>query len=132
MNIKERLKKPNYLLPHENTELELMLTGQKKLALFSADNGLTAEDVGDAGFEKYVDDGTIIMYTINNTEFNYQTRIYCLPTEEWRAKIVLLMRDPDCSPFINKLFTGKDLHRLDGAILGYPKKSIEEFINNLG
>jgi hypothetical protein len=121
--------KPNYLLPHENKELKLMLAGEKPLALFSAESGLTSEDVGDAEFKKYVDNKSIKLYTIDNA--NYQTRVYCLPTEEWRAKLILLIRNPEVVNLTNNMFTSDDLHRLDGILLGYSKESVEKFIANL-
>jgi hypothetical protein len=121
--------KPSYLLPHENKELKLMLAGTKPLAFFSAENGQTPEDVGDAEFQKYVDDKIIKLYTIDNV--NYQTRIYCLPTEEWRAKLILLIRSPEVIKLTSNIFTSNDLHRLDGILLGYSKGSVEQFVANL-
>jgi hypothetical protein len=76
-----------------------------------------------------VDNKTIKLYTIDNA--NYQTRVYCLPTEEWRAKLILLIRNPEVMNLTNNMFTSDDLHRLDGILLGYSKESVDKFIANL-
>ena len=51
---------------------------------------------------------------------------YCLPTEEWRVKLLELIEtalEAGAHPF-----TIEDLHRIDGALLGYSKEDIEFFL----
>ncbi|MBD8555622.1 hemin receptor [Rhizobium sp. CFBP 8762] len=122
--------------PHKNRELELMLTGHKPFATFTSEPGMTPDDVGDAAFKPYVERGDILMfvrrYSIggdgNGPRAEFEQRQYCLPGEEWRAKLSALISEMCMDGRAHKLFTPDDLHRLDGTLLGYPKESIEAFI----
>lgn len=49
--------------PHNGRELELMLQGDKSMALFAAEPGMDADDIGDAGFAPFVDEGRILKFT---------------------------------------------------------------------
>lgn len=41
---------PRGIGPHNGRELEMMLRGEKPMALFAAEPGMDAEDIGDARF----------------------------------------------------------------------------------
>lgn len=117
--------------PHQGIELKLMLEGKKPLAKFAADNGITAEQLGDADFAPYVKSGRIKQFTVQKFDGFVEWRIYCLPGEEWRAKLCVLMLEKGDDPYFRKLFDENDLHRIDGALLGYEKTDVEFFIETI-
>jgi hypothetical protein len=114
--------------PHNGKELELMLQGVKPLALFSAADDMTPEAVGDVGFEPYVQSGRVLKFSHRLDGDRFETRIYCLPTEEWRAKLMLFVRQHIHDPAFRSVFSPDNLHRLDGTLLGYSKDDIEAFV----
>lgn len=116
------------IAPHHGIELELMLKGEKPLAKFAADNGITAEELGDAEFAPYVAAGRIKKFVIARHNGLVEWRIYCLPGEEWRAKLCILMIEKARAPYFRDLFNEDDLHRIDGYLLGYKPSDIEHFI----
>jgi hypothetical protein len=116
--------------PHNGRELELMLQGDKPMALFAAEPGMDAEDIGDAGFETFVEEGRILKFAHINPETFVEERRYCLPTEEWRCKLSLLISRMCRSGDAFEVFTSNDLVRLEGALLGYSKEDIEVFVSH--
>ncbi|TIT00826.1 hemin receptor [Mesorhizobium sp.] len=114
--------------PHNGRELEMMLRGEKPMALFAAEPGMDAEDIGDARFKPYVAEGYILKFSHFDPATSIEERRYCLPTEEWRCKLSLLISRMCRSGEAFDVFTSNDLARLEGALLGYPKEDIEVFI----
>ncbi len=114
--------------PHNGKELELMLAGKKRFARFSAEAGLSPEEAGDAGFEPHVAAGRIKKFVhASQTGPAVETRYYCLPGEEWRVKLDLLVsRDQHTERM--KDFAWEDLVRMDGWLLGYEAEDIEDFV----
>jgi len=114
--------------PHNGRELELMLQGDKPMALFQAEPGMDTEDIGDADFEPFVKDGRILRFTTIDSGTSVEERRYCLPTEEWRCKLSLLISLMCRSGEAFDVFTSNDLARLEGTLLGYSKEEIETFV----
>ncbi len=114
--------------PHNGRELELMLSGQKPMAMFSHDPGMLPRDVGDADFGPFVERGLILKFTALDPVTATETRRYCLPTEEWRAKLSQLIHSMCLDGTAHQIFTSEELARLEGTLLGYSKESIEAFV----
>ncbi|MBZ9799918.1 hemin receptor [Mesorhizobium sp. ES1-4] len=114
--------------PHNHRELQLMLSGMKPMALFVAEPGMDAEDIGDAKFKPFVDEGRILKFTYVDPVTSIEERRYCLPTEEWRCKLSQLISRMCRSGEAFSVFTSNDLARLEGTLLGYPKEDIEAFV----
>lgn len=119
---------PRGVGPHNGRELELMLQGDKPMALFGAEPGMDAEDVGDTGFAPFVEEGRILKFTHIDPKTSVEDRRYCLPTEEWRCKLSLLISRMCRSGEAFDIFTSNDLARLEGTLLGHSKEDIEAFI----
>ncbi|MER8657551.1 hypothetical protein [Mesorhizobium sp. M0847] len=49
--------------PHNGRELELMLQGDKSMALFAAEPGMDADILAMQGFAPFVDKGRILKFT---------------------------------------------------------------------
>ncbi|CAH2394481.1 hemin receptor [Mesorhizobium ventifaucium] len=113
---------------HNGRELEIMLRGEKPMALFAAEPGMDAEDIGDAHFQPYVAEGYLLKFSHLDPATSVEERCYCLPTEEWRCKLCLLISRMCRSGQAFDVFTSNDLARLEGTLLGYPKVDIEVFI----
>ena len=118
----------SHIGPHEGRELELMLSGVKPMAMFWLEPGMDHADVGDAGFDQYVSQGQILKFTDIDPESSVETYRYCLPTEEWRAKLSQLVAHMCRDRTAFDVFTTPDLSRLEGMLLGYPKESVEAFV----
>lgn len=105
-----------------------MLSGAKPMALFWLEPGMNAEDIGNADFEEYVSQGKILKFVDFDAETSIETYRYCLPTEEWRAKLSQFIARMCREGTAHSVFTTADLARLEGMLLGYPKESVEAFI----
>lgn len=114
--------------PHNGRELQMMLRGEKPMALFSAEPGMDAEDVGDADFQPFVEERRILKFSQTDPETSVEERRYCLPTEEWRCKLSQMISQMCRSGKAFDVFTTNDLARLEGTLLGYTKDSVEAFI----
>lgn len=119
---------PPGIAPHNGKELELMLSGSKPFALFTAEPNMTPEDVGDADFAPYVERGEILRFVHVDPETGIESRRYCLPNEEWRAKLSQLIWRMCLDGTVFQIFSSIDLYRLEGTLLGYSKESIEAFV----
>jgi hypothetical protein len=115
---------PQYIGPHNGRELTLMLAGKKPLAKFVREINAPPYALGDEEFEPHVKSGKLLKFVVCEDDLEF--RYYCLPSEEWRVKLAELFRR---SPPNN--FSEDDLHRLDGALLGYAKPDVERFIRRL-
>ncbi|MGX9571271.1 hemin receptor [Mesorhizobium sp. f-mel] len=116
--------------PHNGRELEMMLRGEKPMALFAAEPGMDAEDIGDTRLTPYVAEGYILKFSHFDPATSIEERRYCLPTKEWRCKLSLLISRMCRSGEAFDVFTSNDLARLEGTLLGYPKEDIEMFISH--
>ncbi|WP_404403297.1 hemin receptor [Pelagibacterium halotolerans] len=114
--------------PHNFCELELMLEDKKALAVFHAKDGMSSDAVGDKDFEKYVSNGKIIKYSRRIPDRPYELRCYCLPKEEWRAKLIMLVDEQIYDKAFRATFSEADLVRMEGHLLGYSTDDIEFFI----
>ncbi|MBZ9757831.1 hypothetical protein LB524_21320 [Mesorhizobium sp. ESP6-5] len=74
---------PSGIRPHNHRELELMLSGMKPMALFAAEAGMDAEDIGDAQFKPFVDEGRILKFTY--VDPNLHRRASLLPADRGMA-----------------------------------------------
>jgi hypothetical protein len=101
-----------------------MLAGQKPLARFVAELGAPSGLVGDEGFDEQVSTGKISRFVSQEADLEF--RYYFLPGQEWRVKVLELVRLHS-----KGTFDEDDLHRLDGTLLGYPRMDIEKFIGRL-
>ncbi|WP_286161887.1 hypothetical protein [Methylobacterium sp. AMS5] len=90
---------------------------------------MSAEDVGDACFSQHVEAGNILLFRYIDELTGTETRRYCLPTEEWRVKLSILIQSLNSSGSIHSIFSFDDLHRIEGHLLSYDKIDIEHFIN---
>lgn len=120
--------------PHSGKELELMLAGEKPLAFFSVDPGQETDHVGDTGFAPYVESGRIRFFSKRTRLevkhprgriIEIEWRAYCLPTEEWRAKLMLGLY---AEGFSAMQLSPEDMARLGGTLLGYSKADVEAFV----
>jgi hypothetical protein len=119
---------PQGIGPHEDRELELLLAGTKPLARISYESqAWFTED--EPLYQPHVEAGTIKRFTSAFDQPPIQTVYYCLPTEEWRVKLMetmcTLWRQPDHGGY-----TIDDYSRIEGYLLGYSKTDIETFITH--
>jgi hypothetical protein len=105
-----------------------MLEGRSRWLFFTEEKGMSPESVGDIDFEPHVKSGSILKYCLKTDSDMFDTRIYCLPTEEWRAKLAIFVRQRLSDSSFRELFSVDDLHRLEGTLLGYEKEDIELFV----
>lgn len=116
--------------PHVERELELMLAGVKPMAMFSVEPGMAPEYIGEQ-FEPYVEKGIFVKFTAPGSPPLIEWRLYCLPGEEWRGKLALMLYEKLESNTVSSDFTSSDLHRIDGYLLGYSKECVEYFIDHV-
>jgi hypothetical protein len=121
---------PEGVGPHNDKELELMLAGEKPLAMFS---DLPGPDtvLPTAAFAPHVAAGEIIMTVFNELLPDGRTlrhEFYALPGEEWRIEPAYeLLRkryDTWCEEAANDC-------REIGKLLGYSEADIEVFIEHV-
>lgn len=112
--------------PHEGLELELLLKQEKPVARFRLD-GFSEEY--ERRFRDAVETGLILEFDFPDDQLHLHRRYYCLHGEEWRVKVMELVEhmSSEC-PTIS--FSAEDLHRCDGALLGYSKADIEAFLTH--
>ncbi len=120
--------------PHEGKELELMLAGEKSLAVFHdivpADGLIPEEIIPEQAFAPYVAAGRVvrIVRDIRNVTSDDINRYVCfvLPGEEWRAEMFLWVREgirADKFPYDDACDT------IIGRLLGYTEDDIQKFTN---
>src|SRR5258708_766964 len=111
-----RSKPKGKIKPHEGRELTLMLAGKKPLARSAIEHKAPRGHAKDeAAFRPHVESGRVLRFQFKGEEFD---RVYyCLPTEEWRVKLLELI-DTALEAGAHE-FSIYDLHRIDGTMLGY-------------
>jgi hypothetical protein len=119
---------PKGIGPHEGRELQLLLSGTKKAALFSdfiPDNGIMPEDIiPELSFAPYVENKTITRFSFEKAypELNkkFRTVIFTQPNEEWRADALMWLRE----------FKDDISHITIGRLLGYSEDDIQTYITH--
>lgn len=114
--------------PHEFRELELMLKGEKPLAMFT--NDLPADmELPEADFEPFVQSGQIVkkiaFYRDNDKNIVFRYLFYALPGEEWRIEEMQAFKEAMFSP--NHQYDPAEDRRI-GWLLGYDESDIEAFL----
>lgn len=117
--------------PHEGRELELMLAGEKPLAMFN-DDLPTDMEPPEIAFDPYVAEGRFVKAEIafscsipNLPLLRYY--FYALPGEEWRiARLIELER----RIFEHRLPTTRELETEIGRLLGYDDADILVFLDH--
>ncbi|MBP5858654.1 hypothetical protein KAJ83_16660 [Marivibrio halodurans] len=120
---------PPEIGPHEDRELELMLSGEKPLAYFSE---LTRADFEwpDEEFEPYVESGRIIKREILHVEIilgvdeEIRSLYFVLPGEEWRIDKAHANRIRVCRTAKDKERDAREM----GELLGYTPHEIKVFL----
>lgn len=112
------------VLPHKGRELELMLKGAKPLARFVREPGAADHMATESRFAPHVRSGSVLRFAFQGADS--ERVYYCPPTEEWRVKLLELVDGALRSGA--HAFTIYDLHRIDGALLGYSKADVEFFV----
>ncbi|MCP4392797.1 MAG: hypothetical protein GY804_00755 [Alphaproteobacteria bacterium] len=126
-----KMKAPEGVGPHEGKELELMLKGEKPLAMFfgcGPDIPLFPIDA----FQTYVDRGQVIMKRYEFIEYGTPLGdldglelYYALPDEAWRIEEMHRIR----TELSNKTRTSNDeTEILIGKLLGYTKWEIDQYL----
>jgi hypothetical protein len=119
--------------PHQGKELELMLAGTKKLALFhdalTADETISEEIIPEKAFAPYVERGQIIraakdVHVSDGSIIRYVC--FALPGEEWRMQFCLWLAEQRTL----KLIPPDDAcDIIVGRLLGYSEEDIEHFLH---
>jgi hypothetical protein len=117
--------------PHEGQELEYLLNGSKKLAVFSdaAANLPNESIIPEQAFEPYVQNNTLIKSTRDlTTHKGVVIRYICYapPAEAWRIQTFLWLKEG----FYNSLWPWHShMDALIGRLLGYSEDDIQEFVD---
>lgn len=119
--------------PHEERELELMLSGKKKLALFHdvliEGQEIMEEIIPEKAFAPYVQNRKIIRThaDIKNAKNGdiFHFVFFCLPGEEWRAHTVIWLKKQVLEE--QKPFNEHD-DVIIGRLLGYEEDDIRAFL----
>lgn len=120
--------------PHQGKELELMLTGEKKLAVFHdsmPDDGasIPEEIIPDKAFAPHVQCNALKRFekTIINKKNNDAIKFVCftLPEEEWRAEFFLWLEE---QVFSQELDYNISQDEIIGKLLGYSEIDIKDFV----
>lgn len=120
---------PEGIGPHEDRELELMLTGEKPLAMFGDALGSSYE-FPEAEFAPYVANGTIVrrevVYRPQEPAKPCRFVYFALADEEWRIEAMHQIND---KLFVRRERTSPEIERKIGRLLGYSEADIEQFID---
>ncbi len=121
--------------PHEGKELELMMAGEKHLAVFHdvlPDEGIIDEQIiPDEKFSSYVEAGKLERFEENIWSEKYQEFIkyvlFVLPDSKWRAEAYL--------DLIKQLHAKKKIHHENndiffGMLLDYTSEDIADFLEH--
>lgn len=126
---------PEGVGPHTGRELELMLKGEKKVALFYDvlpldGSEIIEEIIPEKAFAPHVQSSRFVRVSrdFKNTRSKYTLRCvcFCTPQEEWRAHFLLWLKERSAKGF--KLDDADDV--VEGRILGYSEKDIASYIEH--
>ncbi len=128
MNMRPDL--PDGIGPHEGRELELMLSGEKPLAMFNDDlpDGMEPPEIA---FDPYVVMGRFVKaeFVLPVPAFpdpGLRYYFYALPGEEWRVgRLIEIER----GFFEDDVKTTPELETEIGRLLGYNEADIELFVH---
>jgi hypothetical protein len=125
--------KPAFLGPHEDRELELMLSGKKPLSYFFVEVGTTRNIFAEAEFDVHVASGFLIkddfIESFVSPEHGEPTSarsiLYATASEAWRIPAMRTVRD-----IYRRMGPGwrPDLERVVGSLLGYDSNDVEAFV----
>jgi hypothetical protein len=119
---------PKGVAPHEGCELELMLAGEKPLAMFgdAVDSDCR---IPEADFAPYVADGTIVrreeVYRPRGTGVAGRFVYFARAEEEWRIEA---MHRINGKLFVHGECTSSAVEREIGRLLGYADSDIERYL----
>lgn len=129
-------KKPAFLGPHEDRELELMLSGRKPLSYFFVEVGTARDLFPEAEFDRHVASGFLIkeerVEPLVSPEDGEPTSarniLYATRNEAWRIPAMRTVQD-----IYRRMGPGwrPDLERIIGSLLGYDSEDVEAFIERL-
>ncbi len=122
--------------PHEGKELELMLTGEKKLSMFHdsiIDGQEIPEDIiPENAFSTHVTKGSIKRFSQNiraaKSDGVIRYVFFTLPTEEWRAEFLIWLKQ---NTLKNEMPNDKAHDILVGQLLGYSEEDIQDYLAQL-
>lgn len=122
---------PSHISDHYGNELDFMLNRDKPMSFFSVEENMSPNDIGDGDFQAYVDQGKIVKIVYHDKTHKCESRYYCAPGEEWRARLSNFLCISRLSGTSQGYMSVEDLHRIEGFLLGYSKGSINKFIDHL-
>ena len=119
---------PEGVGPHEGRELQLMLSGEKPLAMFSDAVGSTHLPP-EADFAPYVADGTFVrreeIYQSPNSNEALRCVYFARKEDEWRVEALHRIQE---RLHVFKEPTSPDTEREIGRLLGYSDAQIDQFL----
>lgn len=124
----DQIELPAGIGPHEGRELELMLSGEKPLAMFYDIVPATIE-LPEAEFEPFVASGRIVkrtaLYVDHKMGITHRYLFYALPGEEWRIE--------EMQAFKEAMFSASYRHdpsvdRRAGWLLGYDDRDVDVYM----
>lgn len=122
--------------PHEDRELELMLAGQKPLAMFTEVLPVESGLIPEVNFAPHVASGRLVMREVfepaaklsgDQRKLSLRRVLYALPSDEWRIDAMILVCQVSAS--LRKWDEG--LERVTGKLLGYEDRQIDAFIKKI-
>ena len=123
---------PKGVAPHEGRELELMLAGEKPLAMFGDAVDSTTE-VPEAEFAPYVADGTIVRWeaVYRPLEWGLPGRFvyFARADEKWRIDALHRI---NVRLFVEGNSADPETEREVGRLLGYAETDIEKYLEWIG
>jgi hypothetical protein len=123
---------PEGIGPHEDRELELMLSGTKPLAMFSDAVGSPYE-FPEERFAPYVADGTIVrrevIYCSIKSELPCRCVYFARAGEEWRIEAKHRIKQ---RLFVYKEPISLETEREIGRLLGYADSDINSYLEWIG
>lgn len=123
--------------PHEDRELELMLAGQKPLAMFTEISPIESGLIPEADFAPHVSSGRFVMREVfeptpDTPDFpkglSVRRVLYALPEHTWRIDAMLLT----CRVAADLRRWDEGIERITGMLLGYEDRQIDAFVNKVG
>jgi hypothetical protein len=123
---------PDGVGPHEGRELELMLAGEKPLAMFGDAVGSTYE-VPEIDFAPFVADGTFVrrevIYYTPAPGLALRFVYFARAGEEWRIEAMHRIKQ---RLFVHKESTNLETEREIGRLLGYSDTDIDDYLEWVG